>query len=118
MEVRGRVAEDRFAECQKAFHVPMLYVRLAGIDVDGEVEEIRDEHRRVPASSPAASLQNVQPLDDDDVGLSNDLKLARDNVVREVGILGCRYLRHTGFHVGHELEEPPHVVTLGKPFPV
>jgi hypothetical protein len=56
---------------------------VQGIHVDREVEEIRHEHRR----TPAARLQDVQPLDDDDVGLPDHLNSPGD--------VGCQ-MRDTG----------------------
>ena len=65
--------------------MPVLDVGLVGVDVDGEVEEIRDEHRRrLLLTRPG--LQHIQPFDDDDVRLMDRLILTGNDVVREVRV--------------------------------
>ena len=52
-------------------------IRLVGIDEDREIEEVRGEDDRSARFRQLAGLQNVEALDDQDVGPVNDGLLAR-----------------------------------------
>ena len=60
-----------------------LDARLVRIHVDREVEEVGDEQVRAPAPVQIARLQDVQSLEDHDVGAIHHLLLAGDDVVEK-----------------------------------
>ena len=75
------------------------------VQVDREVEEVRDEHRHRLACAAAPGLQDVEPLDDHDVRLPDNLLLAGDDVVGQVRVHGCGHLGHTRLHVREKANE-------------
>src|SRR5690242_21622747 len=48
--------------------VPAFEVGLERVDVDREVEEVRDHHARLGSAPPSRCLQDIHPFDDHDVG--------------------------------------------------
>jgi hypothetical protein len=81
VKIRRRVSERRLPKCQEALDVPALDVCLVRIHVNGEIEKVGDElPRRLPCMA-VPGLQDVQPLQNHDVGLPDDLRLTRQNVV-------------------------------------
>lgn len=44
VEIRTRVAKHRFAQAQKALHVPALDDAFLGIQIDGKVEKVGHKH--------------------------------------------------------------------------
>src|SRR5699024_12008114 len=66
VEVRIRILEGSVLQPQESGDVPVLDVLDPCVDVDGEVEEVADHEG-------GASLQHVEPLDNENVGLVDDL---------------------------------------------
>src|SRR5688572_27913000 len=62
MEIRCRIAESCVAKGEEPCDVPLLDIDRIGIDIDGEVEIVRDE------CTGGAPLEDVEALDDEDVG--------------------------------------------------
>src|SRR4029434_1933498 len=46
VEIGGRIAEGSIAQGEKALDVPRANVLYCGIDINGKVEKVRDEHAR------------------------------------------------------------------------
>ena len=63
--------ERGLAQAQEPFGVPAPDVGGGGVDVDGEVEEVADRHAALP-SAVSGRLQDVEALDDHDVGTLDD----------------------------------------------
>ena len=59
MKVRFRTLENRPLKCQKAVDVPLLDVGFIRVDVDGEIEKIRDKRQRRGALAAMPGLENV-----------------------------------------------------------
>src|ERR1700722_17771408 len=117
MEIRLRVDKHRVAQLEKARDVPALDHLFVAIDVHREVEKIADEDQRLRPLPPRISgLQDVQPLDDEDVGLKNSMDLALDDVIDEVRINRCADLGLSAFYFGQEADQPALIVTFRKPF--
>ena len=92
MEVGRRVLEHRVAKRVEPLDVPMFDVGFVRVHVYREVEEVRYEHRRRLAAA-RTGLQHVQPFDDDDVRLTDQLILTGNDVIREMRIDRRRYFR-------------------------
>ena len=56
-------------ELQEAFDIPVFQQRLLGIDVDREVDEIRDEDMMRVMGVIHAALQHIEPFNDQDIWL-------------------------------------------------
>ncbi len=96
--------------------VPSFEVALAGVEVDREVEEVRDEGgRRLGApASLAAGREHVEPLDDQDVRpVDHHLRVGHD-VVGQVRVDGGGDLAAPRLHVGDEAQQRRAVVALRK----
>jgi hypothetical protein len=79
VEERVGVAEGGFAQSAEAVEEPRFEVVFAGVDVDGEVDVVGDEHGR-----GGAALQDVEAFEDDDVGMVERLLLVGEDVVLQV----------------------------------
>ena len=84
----------------------------AGVDVDGEVEEVAQREPGAPVLAHARRLQDVEALDDDDVGTLDDDLLVGHDVVDEVGVDGGLDLVATGLDVDDEAQQRAAVVGL------
>src|SRR5690606_16098142 len=74
VEVGRGVGEGRVPQLQEPFDVPPLDVGGMGVDVDREVEQVRHGESR-------SRLQDVESLQDQDVGSAYDLLLTGQDVV-------------------------------------
>src|SRR5262245_45161501 len=81
MEIRGFVLKYGLLKCQESIDIPLAYIRFIRIDKDREIEEVRNECTGRKSSTAVAGLQDIQALDDDDVGLLNDLHFAGNDVI-------------------------------------
>jgi len=79
VEERLGVREHGGPQREEPLDEPLLDVGLLGVDVDREVEEVLHV-----ALTARRDLQNVEALDDHDVGLAHDLLLAFEDVVAHV----------------------------------
>src|SRR6476660_6368225 len=59
VKVRGWILEYCVSQCQEAIDVPLTDVIFLRIDVNGKIEEIRDECARWAAVSTITGLQDV-----------------------------------------------------------
>ena len=107
-----RVRECRPTQGEEAVDVPVHDVLLIGVDVDGEVEEIAQRQPHRPIAAQPGRLQDVETLDDEDVGLTHHSLLASDNVVLHVGVDRCHDLRCPGLHVHDEFQQGLAVIGL------
>ena len=114
MEVGGGVAERRLAEPQEALDIPALDQLVGGVDIDGKIEEIRDEGDGGAVLWQLCRLQHVQSLDDDDVGTLDQDGLIRQHVIDEMGIDRRLDALAARLHLGEKVQEPREVVALGK----
>ena len=79
VEVGRRIGERGGAKAEKPCDVPLFDVFDARVDVHREVEQVRDHQRR-------PRLQHVQPLEDEDVRVADNLLLAENDVVEQMRI--------------------------------
>ena len=114
MKVGRRILEDRALQLEKAGDVPLLDVRLAGIDIEREVEEIRHDDRRWSGRLERGGLQDVESFEDQDVGAGDRDRFARHDVVALMRIDRRAHLRLASLDIGQKLDHPPAVVALGK----
>ncbi len=113
-----RVGEGSFAQRAEADHEPVAEVRLVGVDIDREIDEVRGEEQRPAAAAELAGLQNVQSLDDQDVGTIDRDELARNDIVDEVRIDRHLDVGLAGLDVGEERDQRGAVIAFGKAFAV
>ena len=85
----------------------------AGVDVDGEVEEVAQ--REPPRDG---GLQHVEALDDQDVGPPHDHLGPRHDVVARVRVEGRPHLFCAALDLRDEAQQVPAVVRLGEPLAV
>ena len=111
-EVRRRVAEGGLAQAQEAVDVPALDVGQGGVDVDGEVEEVADRQAGAAVVAHAGGLEDVEALDDHDVGALHHDLLVGDHVVDEVGVDRRLDLVAARLDVDDELQQRLAVVGL------
>ena len=100
MEVRFRIAERGAAQGEKAIDVPRHQHALVGVEIDREVEEIRDEWDRLAVFWQPAGLQHIEALDDQNVGAVDLDPLLWHHVIDQVRIDRRAHRTPTGFHVG------------------
>ncbi len=109
VEVGAGVGEGGAAEFEEAVQVPVADVLDLGVDVDGVVEEVGD------GQTPGGrGLEDVDALDDEDVGAVHGLTLVGDDVVVQVGVDGDVHPVGAGLHLRDEADQGPPVVALGK----
>ena len=110
-EVRRGVAEGGLAQPPEAVDVPAADVAGGRVDVDAEVEEVRDRQAGAAVVAGPGRLQHVEALDDHDVGaLDHDLLVG--DVVDEVGVDRRLDLVLAGLDVDDEPEQRLAVVGL------
>ncbi|MEY4396463.1 MAG: hypothetical protein RLZZ40_219 [Actinomycetota bacterium] len=80
VEVRVFAGERRRLELQEPFDVPLANVLGVCIDVNSKIEKIRQGE----FLTCGWRLQNVEPLDDEDVGSRHDDPFVLEDVVRQV----------------------------------
>ena len=70
----------------EAVEVPALDVLGAGVDVHAEVEVVGETDAGAAVGAGEGGLQDVQALDDEDVGAADREPLVGDDVVDQVGV--------------------------------
>src|SRR5690625_5402979 len=111
-EVGARIGEGGAPQRQEPLDVPALHVLTAGIDVDREVEEVRDRHAHPAVTARTGRLQHVQPLQDQHVGPLDHHPLVLDDVVGQMGVHVRLDVCDTGLDFGEETKKAPTVVDL------
>ena len=111
-EVRRRVAERGLAQPQEPLDVPVADVAGAGVDVDAEVEEVAQRQAGAAVLADPRRLEDVEALDDDDVGALDDDLLVGHHVVDEVGVDRRLDLVLAGLDVDDEPQQRAAVVGL------
>src|ERR1700687_3321889 len=81
MKIGLGVAKRGLAQTHKALHIPALQYGLVGVDIDGKVEKVGDEGRLFALLRGAIGLQDVQALDDQNVGTIDLDAFSGNNVV-------------------------------------
>ena len=114
-EVRARIGEGGAPQLQEPVHVPALHVLHPGVDVDGEVEEVRDRHPQAAVTAGTGRLEHVEPLDDQHVRLLDHHPLVLEDVVGQVRVDGRLDALVPGLHIGDEAQQAAPVVALGEP---
>ena len=112
-EVGVFAGERGRAQLEETVHVPLFDERLVGVDVDGEVEVVRDGHRH-GSGRRARRLEHVEALDDEDVGAIHVDEGVGHDVVGDVGVHGCLGVRVARLDRGQERDEGRAVVGLGE----
>ena len=112
MEVRAGLVEGHVAELDDPVQVPAHDVRLVGVDVDRQVEEVRDRQRL--ARPRPGRLEDVEPFEDEDVGAVDlDVRVG-DDVVGDVVVDGRAYAVPAPLDRPEEVDEGVAVVGLGE----
>src|SRR5262249_31379502 len=106
----------RIAQGEKALNVPLADVLHVGIDINGKVKKVGDEHARFVFRLVIPRLQHVQPFDDHNIGLIDYLELVRHDIVVQVRIHRCPHCGKSGFHGGGKLDQGTQIITLWKTF--
>src|SRR5699024_6795362 len=107
VEVGAWVGKGGTSQLTEAVEVPGADVLDLGVDVDGEVEEVGNSH-----VTGRRGLQDVDALDDEDVGAMDLLELPRDGVVVQVGVDGDVDTFDTGLHLRDETDQSATVVAF------
>ncbi len=110
LKVGVGVHEHGLAQCEEAVDIPRLNRVRVGVNVEGEVEVVRDHSR----FGSVASLEHVQALDDQNVWPVNDDFLVIDDVVGKVGVDRSVHRTLPGLYVLQEREQRGGVVALGE----
>src|SRR5699024_5083563 len=93
---------------------PGADVHGGGVDIDGEVEVVADGHPYLAVRAGPGRLEDVEALDDEDIGAAHRDAGSRDDVVGVVRVDGGAHLLRTGFHGGHEAQQAAPIVGLGE----
>ena len=112
VKVRFWITERGSAQSQEAIHVPGLQHLLIGVEIDREVEEIRDEGNRLAILRQATGLQHVQPFDDKYVRPVDLNRLVRHDVIEKVRVDRCSCRTPTSLDVGKEAQQRRQIITL------
>src|SRR5260370_36052229 len=112
-EVRGRIAESRFAQRQETLNIPLLDVALIGIDVDAKVG---DEAAMLFLVVAISGLENVQALYNKDVGAADHLHFLRNNIIDEMRIDGHTHHGNPRLDIGAEAHQAAQACDLGNTF--
>jgi hypothetical protein len=112
VEIRSRILEGRCPQGEETFDIPTLDLRRIGIDINREVEEVGDIR---PATT---ALENVQALDDEDVGAGNDSFGPGNDVIGLVAVDRSDDPLDPRLELRNELDQPFSVITLRKSLPV
>ena len=113
MEVGVGVAERGVAEGQEPFHVPALDHVGLRVHVDRKVEQV-GEHQPAAPGRLRARLEHVQALQDEDVGLVDDLGGSGQDVVGVVRVDRVLDSPFTRLHLEDEVDQGANVETLGE----
>ena len=92
----------------------LLQILDIGIDIDREIEEVRDVGNAAAVARRAAGLQDIQALDDQDVGLVDDLMLACQHIIGQMRIERCRDIAFSRLDIGHEAQDRRQVIAFRK----
>src|SRR6185295_16651907 len=111
VEVRGGIGERRRPQAEEPVDVPLLDVLDAGVDVHGEIEQVRHHQRRT-------RLQHVEALKNKNVGMFDDLLFARNDVVEQMRVNRCADLVGARLDGRHEPHQRAPVVALRETFAV
>ena len=103
------------AQLEETLDVPLLNMFLVGVDVDGEVEVIGDGDGN-GAGRGAWGLEDVEALDDEDVGAVHVDVGVWNDVVGDVGVDGGLRVGVAGFDGREEGDEGRAVVGFGESF--
>ena len=116
VEIGIRVSERPLAELQEAVDVPVLQQVFRRIDINREIDEIRDEYvmRVVRIVHPA--LQHVQTFQNQDVRLDHGFIPTRDAIVDQVRIDWRSHVRHAGFQVRDKFHQTVHIIRKRETF--
>ncbi len=114
-EVGVRVAEGRLAQPQEPLDVPVADLVAARVDVHAEVEEVAQGQPAAAVVAHPCGLQDVEALDDHDVGPLDDHLLAGDHVVGQVGVDRRLHLVLARLDVDREAQQRAAVVGLREP---
>src|SRR6516164_6574485 len=86
MEVGLRIVEGGVAQRQPALHVPFAQYCLVGVDINRKVEKVGDDGHRLAVLWQWSGLQDVETLDNQNVGLVDLLPLVRNNIPAQMRI--------------------------------
>ena len=114
MEIRSRIVERGVAQGQEAPDIPVAQHRFLGVDIDGEIEEVRNHRNRLAVARQPAGLQDVDAFDDQDVRPVDLDPLVRNDVVGQMRIDRRTHRPPPGLDVAQERQQRRQVVALRK----
>ena len=77
MEIGPRIAEGSRTQPHEAGDVPFFKELRVGVEIDREIEEVRYERDCLAAFGQTRRLQNIETLDDQNIGVVGVNELAR-----------------------------------------
>ena len=118
MEVRARIAERRALQQQEALHVPLPDVLFGGVHVDRKINQVAGKNLRRLRPARQMHLQQVQPLQNQNLRPPYLQKLVGNNVIAVVRIHRNLQLLLALPQRDHKVQHPAQVVALRKTLPL
>ena len=91
LEIRPRVGKCPLSEFHKTGNIPIFEQLLFGIYINRKVDKVGYKYPWLFAGVIHSALQYVKTLQNQDVGLLNNIIFVRDNIVYQVRISGHFY---------------------------
>src|SRR3954451_14132582 len=107
------ILEHRLAQREEPVDVPALDVAFVGVQIDAEVEVVTDE-----LVGDTSDLEDVETLEDQDVGLRHDGLFAVDDVVHHVAVDRRAHFWRATLDRPQEVEQTTRVVALREPLSI
>src|SRR5262249_952187 len=114
MKVRFRIAKRGTTQRQKPVHVPGFENVFIGIEIDREIEKIRNERNRLAILRQTAGLQNIQSFNDKKVRPVDLDPLVRYNVVDQMRVDRGTCGTAARLHIGKEAQQRRQIITFRK----
>ena len=116
MKIRAGFAEGGFLERQKARHIPLFNNIGMGVDIDREIKKIGDRRRLLARAAANRGLENIQTLDNQNIGLADADFFIRQNIIGNMRIDRRTGLRRAGFHGRQKIQQIFEVKRFRKAF--
>src|SRR5260370_21770097 len=116
MEIRSRIVKRRVAKRQEARDVPVAQHRFVGIDIDREIEEIRNHRNRLAVAWQPSGLQNIDAFDDQDIRPVDLDPFIGNDVVGQMRIDRRTHRPPPRLVVAHKRQQRRHIGALRKTF--
>ena len=114
MKIRPRVVERGIPQSEEAPDVPFAQHRFLGIDIDREIEEIRNHRHSLAVARKPPGLQHVDALDDQNVRPVDLDPFVRDDIVGQMRIYRRSHRPPPGLDIAQERKQRRQVVAFRK----